>query len=86
MRVTLANEIVVTNYIQPVNDADDIPPSSILTLRLADSNAENNTFTLSWQAVGDDFDTGKGTSMFESNCLYIAKVRQPKSRIALEKI
>ncbi|CAC5417573.1 CLCA3_4 [Mytilus coruscus] len=58
MRVTLANEIVVSNYVQSDSDVDVIPPSPILTLHLSKVDTDNNMFTLGWTAVGDDFDTG----------------------------
>ncbi|XP_052061931.1 calcium-activated chloride channel regulator 1-like isoform X2 [Mytilus californianus] len=58
MRVTLANEVVVSNYVQSDSDVDVIPPSPILTLHLSKVDTDNNMFTLGWTAVGDDFDTG----------------------------
>ncbi|CAG2205203.1 unnamed protein product [Mytilus edulis] len=58
MRVNLANEVVVSNYVQSDSDVDVIPPSPILTLHLRKVDTDNNTFTLGWTAVGDDFDTG----------------------------
>ncbi|XP_052061932.1 calcium-activated chloride channel regulator 4-like [Mytilus californianus] len=61
MRVSLAKEIVVQEYVYvaPENYVDVIPPSPILTLKLSDTRNNNNTFMLSWKAVGDDFDIGK---------------------------
>ncbi|VDI07292.1 Hypothetical predicted protein [Mytilus galloprovincialis] len=58
MRVNLANEVVVSNYVQSDSDIDVIPPSPILTLHLRKVDTDNNTFTLGWTSVGDDFDTG----------------------------
>lgn len=60
MRVNLANEVVVSNYVQSDSDIDVIPPSPILTLHLRKVDTDNNTFTLGWTSVGDDFDTGTG--------------------------
>ncbi|XP_063442695.1 calcium-activated chloride channel regulator 1-like [Mytilus trossulus] len=62
MRVNLANEVVVSNYVQSNSDVDVIPPSPILTLHLMKVDTDNNIFTLGWTAVGDDFDTGTASA------------------------
>lgn len=59
MRVALSNEILVNGYSPSYSTVDTIPPSPILTLVLAETSS-NNSFTLLWRAVGDDYDSGKG--------------------------
>ncbi|CAG2205202.1 CLCA3_4 [Mytilus edulis] len=62
MRVALAREITVKNYTLLDKSIDLLPPSSILTLQLSNVSNEDNTYTLSWNAVGDDLDRGNASS------------------------
>ncbi|VDI07291.1 Hypothetical predicted protein [Mytilus galloprovincialis] len=62
MRVALAREITVKNYTLLDKNIDLIPPCPILTLQLSNIRNEDNTYTISWYAVGDDLDRGNATN------------------------
>ena len=68
-RVTLLEELVVTNYVpptagQPVHDTT--PPGRITDVVVEDiisqttSTGENREFTITWTAPGDDYNMGQG--------------------------
>lgn len=60
-RTTLSEEFIIENYIAPLSpEKDQIPPSAIQSLALIHADNEQNKFTLSWRAVGDDLDAGTG--------------------------
>lgn len=60
MRTGISQAFIVKNYVpSKTPDVDNIPPSAITTLALQNIDDEKK-FTLSWKAVGDDFDTGQG--------------------------
>ncbi|CAC5365675.1 CLCA3_4 [Mytilus coruscus] len=55
-RVAIVNEITIKSYKDLDKNVDLIPPSPILTLQLSNISIKDNTYTLTWFAVGDDFD------------------------------
>ncbi|CAC5417576.1 CLCA3_4 [Mytilus coruscus] len=61
MRVALAREITVKDYKLLDKNIDLISPSPILTLQLSNISNEDNTYTMTWYAVGDDLDKGNAT-------------------------
>ena len=56
-RVTSGGTFTVQNYRVVTGDA--LAPARITTLRL--QNSEGDRFNVSWNAVGDDINVGKGT-------------------------
>ena len=57
-RVSQGGEVIVESFDQMAKGNDIIPPSRITTLEIEEVIGFN--FTLSWTAVGDDFDDGQG--------------------------
>lgn len=61
-RTRIGQTFNVEQYKEPSSpNIDQIPPSPIQTLMLEKIDDENKQYILSWNAVGDDFDSGKGS-------------------------
>ena len=61
-RTSQAGDFTVTNY-QTLPSTDNIAPSKITSLHITPSTANPRMFHLTFKAVGDDLDVGRGTLM-----------------------
>lgn len=78
-RNSLAGFIDVKTIAPP--DADRFPPARVIDLTIVETIYSNRSTTLTWTAVGDDIDEGRGTTIIKINCVNCYQCKNPMKTV-----